>query len=369
MIGPYPARRQPFEPFEIAFALTHHNLPQSEYPLPVTGFHRAIIDTPCDASPPMGVLCGSIDSIELTLILAPLTSLSLTTQPFSAQGSAFHAPQECSPSVVVRFMKERSSTTTPYSFSDHLSINAEKSDQDLLFQSYESDSLPPEDLSIDQSERGLDEAGMVRLSRWHTQQSPYHCLSQPSVYKRSGTAPLSMTCQSTLDSPAFMRLIDLSLRHTVGGTLSWRKDPKWSSTDGRPLELVKAASDISLADISPALFRPGYMKVIIPTSDTMGYGCSKVCNAGSFPACPLDLPNRILHLQHQPPFSHSRPLLYRSSNDFFLRNGESSKAQPAASTALAPPSEAEMAHRAPRIATREYKKYTRSVQKGRRADR
>ena len=221
----------------------------------------------------MGVLRGSIDSIELTLILTPLASLSLTTQPFSATRFPFHAPQECSPSVAVRFMKERSFTTTPYGFSDHSSINTEKSDQQLLFQPYQSDSLPPEDLSIDKNEKGLDESGMVRLSRWHTQQSPYRCLSQPSVYKRSWTVPPYMTCQPTLDSPAFMRLIDLSLRHTVGGTLSWRKDPKRSSTDAQPSELVKAVSDVSLADISPALFRPGYMKVIIATSDTIAYGC------------------------------------------------------------------------------------------------
>ncbi|KAL8660209.1 MAG: hypothetical protein Q9226_000010 [Calogaya cf. arnoldii] len=68
--------------------------------------------------------------------------------------------------------------------------------------------------------------------------------------------------QPTLDPPEFMKLIDLSLRHTIGGINLKSRDSKRPSEDAADIQLIQALSDISLADISPALFRPGYMKAI-----------------------------------------------------------------------------------------------------------
>ncbi|KAL8854743.1 MAG: hypothetical protein Q9221_000526 [Calogaya cf. arnoldii] len=96
--------------------------------------------------------------------------------------------------------------------------------------------------------------------------------------------------QPTLDAPEFMKLIDVSLRHTIGGISPISRDPKRHSEDAVDIQLIQAMSDISLAHISPALFRPGYMKAISQHSVTASSSTSLD------PVKPSQLQTRLWHL-------------------------------------------------------------------------
>lgn len=148
-----------------------------------------------------------------------------------------------------------------YSFSDHSPVRAEKADGDILFQSPESDFLSADNSVLHHSEEDLDEPDMLPLPKIQPQRTLHVNSPPPSIRPKFQTKEPSIMSQSALDPPSFMRLIDLSLRHTFGGMIPPGRNLRKPNDNTLDIQLVQAVSDISLADISPALFRPRYIEV------------------------------------------------------------------------------------------------------------
>lgn len=167
--------------------------------------------------------------------------------------------------MTVQSSGRRSSTTSTYAFSDRSLVTAEKADGDILLQAAESDLLSADNLVLDHGEEDTDEPDMVPLPKMQPQRSLRVHSPPPSVCPRLQNEERSIISQPALDPSEFMRLIDLSLRHTIGGMIPPSRNLRRPSDDTLDIQLVQAVSDNSLADISPALFRPGYMKVNLST--------------------------------------------------------------------------------------------------------
>ncbi|KAL8763797.1 MAG: hypothetical protein Q9184_000499 [Pyrenodesmia sp. 2 TL-2023] len=71
--------------------------------------------------------------------------------------------------------------------------------------------------------------------------------------------PLPQHSQPPPPSLNILKLVDASLRYTIGGIPAPSKTTKKGAPSG--VRLMKTSLSPSLADISPALFRPGYLKV------------------------------------------------------------------------------------------------------------
>ena len=203
----------------------------------------------------MGIPRGSIDSIELTLIFAPWFSLDVASQSCYIQEGLCRTGGRHHTSTTVRSSGRRSSTTIPYNFPD---LSVGKSDGGILFQSLEMDIPSCDEPMLDYGE---EDPNTMPLPKKQLQRS-LHCYSAPpSVRPRLQAQEPSVISHSALDPLEFMRLIDISLRQTLSGFIPSNKNLRRPSDDASEIRLVQVASDTSLADISPALFRPGYIKV------------------------------------------------------------------------------------------------------------
>ncbi|KAL8914469.1 MAG: hypothetical protein Q9171_000974 [Xanthocarpia ochracea] len=247
----------PFEELEAAFALNHADIPHIKHPPTETRPHPAIAPNSHDVRPPVGVPRGSIDSIELTLIFVPLVSLDVSSQPCYIREGLCRTGGRHLTSTAVQSSGRRSSTTIPYSFSDHSRVETGKSDGGILFQSLKMD-IPSCDEPI--LDCGEEDPNTVPLPKKQLQRSVHCYSSPPSVRPRLQTQEPSIISHSALDPLEFMRLVDISLRQTLSGFIPSSKTLRRPSNDASEIQLVQLASDASLADISPALFRPGYIK-------------------------------------------------------------------------------------------------------------
>ncbi len=217
----------------------------------------------------MGIPRGSIDSIELTLIFAPWISLDVASQSCYIQEGLCRTGGRHPTSTTVRSSGRRSSTTIPYNFPDlsagksdggilFQDLSAGKSDGGILFQSLEMDIPSCDEPMLDYGE---EDPNTMPLPKKQLQRS-LHCYSPPpSVRPRLQTQEPTIISHSALDPSEFMRLVDISLRQTLSGFIPSSKNPRRPSDDASEIRLVQVASNTSLADISPALFRPGYIKV------------------------------------------------------------------------------------------------------------
>lgn len=151
--------------------------------------------------------------------------------------------------------------TSTYSFSDRSPVEPEKADGDILFQSPESELLFANSSVFDHGDEALGGSDMLPLPEMHNQRSLRVCAPRPLVPPRlQAEEPLIMS-QSALDPPAFMNLVDHSLRHALGGMIAPSRNSRRPSLDTLGIQFVQAESVLSLADIAPALFRPGFLKV------------------------------------------------------------------------------------------------------------
>ncbi|KAL8674973.1 MAG: hypothetical protein Q9168_000677 [Polycauliona sp. 1 TL-2023] len=263
LIQPHRARSEPFNGFEVTFALTHTDLPSLEPLATATDTHRVIAAGLHPVKPPVGVLHGSVDAIELVLIFGPLSPLHLALRPFSTRATLPCPSHEgCPPVPDLLRTCTRSSTTASHSSSDRLQVNLKDLDGDLLFQSPKSIVLTAETLLPDRSKTDMAEPDMVPSPTTGPRQFYRPLFPPPSSPPNIQIEQRLMLSQSTLDSPTLMGLLDLSMRHTLGSIVPSCKALTRLNDNAIDPPLVKAVSNISLADISPALFRPGYMKAI-----------------------------------------------------------------------------------------------------------
>ncbi|KAL8857371.1 MAG: hypothetical protein Q9178_006137 [Gyalolechia marmorata] len=152
---------------------------------------------------------------------------------------------------------------------------------------------------------GEEVPNTVPLPKKQLQRSLHCYSSQPSVRPRLQTQQPSIISHSALDPLEFMRLIDVSLRQTFSGFIPSTKTLRRPSDDASEIQLVQVASDTSLADISPALFRPGYIKAIsqrAPFISRIASSISSICS-------------RSRTRNHSPPNSTPPNLVTPSSSD------------------------------------------------------
>ncbi|KAL8786999.1 MAG: hypothetical protein Q9213_002434 [Squamulea squamosa] len=103
---------------------------------------------------------------------------------------------------------------------------------------------------------------MVPLSKMQLPQSlPRHFPPQ-SVCPKFQIQEPATSSQPALEPLGFIQLIDVSLRHALSGIAPPRTNLGRPGADASDIQLAHATSITSLADISPALFRPGYVKAI-----------------------------------------------------------------------------------------------------------
>ncbi|KAL8766615.1 MAG: hypothetical protein Q9209_006680 [Squamulea sp. 1 TL-2023] len=107
-----------------------------------------------------------------------------------------------------------------------------------------------------------EDLDMVPLSKMQSLQSlPSHSPPQSVCPKFQSQEP-SISSQLALEPLPFVQLIDVSLRHALSGIAPPRKNLQRPGADASDIQLTHTTPSTSLADISPALFRPGYMKAI-----------------------------------------------------------------------------------------------------------
>ena len=254
--------RPPFSPnsasshfFEIAFALTH--LDSLDDATTKTPSHFGRVANVRDIKPPAGVSIGHINFIELDLVLAPLScpvslpSSKRTTWKVQRRGRrksqrllAIHARSNQTPSLrsitetaSVNNGKQRRQMEADFSVVSRI-CNKPDTDFQML----------DDGLQILQPVEPISDAISV----------------EPSRTTRATTQEEACSPQNTQVNPLdLLRLIDASIRQTISGTapVSTTTNRKSSNSRSPEIKLAEANQPLGLADICPALFRPGCMEV------------------------------------------------------------------------------------------------------------
>ncbi|KAL9001166.1 MAG: hypothetical protein Q9169_000350 [Polycauliona sp. 2 TL-2023] len=278
---PDPSTREPFGAFERTFGLTHTDLPSPEPSPTKTRACSAINISFHHVRPPISVLRGSVDAIELTLVFKPLISPNLAFRPLSTRAISPHSPQEGLLFLPDLSLLSRESTIASRRYSGRLRSKAKKFCEDAHFHSPEYGTITGDILLLGYRREDLGEPDMEPSPTTEPRQSLRHQSRRPSVTPQLKAKQTSITSLEILDPSEFMRLVDLSLRHTLGGMIPCCKKLTTPNDDPDDLQLVKAVSNTSLAEVSPALFRPGYMKAIAQRAHLISRIASSISSSSS----------------------------------------------------------------------------------------
>ncbi|KAL8704081.1 MAG: hypothetical protein Q9201_002742 [Fulgogasparrea decipioides] len=238
--------------FDAALALTHLDcLPSLSTKLKSP--FRTVANVH-DTKPPIGIPVGYLTSIELEFTLLPLHSilpqnLSGQTEKQKGHGGSSRLRTQCHEPKRVLIVKLRVNLA--------LAKDNDDLDGDTLFRSL---GLESDTEMLDSNEDGP--SGLRFLKR-EDRILAHGTSTQPAIDDEASIRDIPSTLQPTQPSLAnFIRLIDASFRHTISGTRSPNKRID-KVTPILKITLAKATSNPSLGDISPPLFRPGYMKRLV----------------------------------------------------------------------------------------------------------
>lgn len=295
-----------------------------------------------DVRPPPGVSTACLDSIELTFTVQALLPSPASPVKNRGRNDARERKNGNNARYALRLRNAISygedSTSSPLLPAK----NEEVVHEDILLLSPRCD-MPTHDTE------------MLELNEDHSDMLLY---PDPKPMPAIPNVPLPQYAQPPQPPPrgplSVLKLVDASLRHTISGTSA----PSKTTKKGAPsdVRLMKTSPSLSLADISPALFRPGYLKVIPPAS--LPFPSQSI-------TLELAVDNQYLlgrsrprssHLTHR--FlsrNHSRTLP-RPSTSFRTRTLASLIHQRTPTPPLAPPTKTQMAHhpaRTPELRRRE----------------
>ncbi|KAL9605209.1 MAG: hypothetical protein Q9179_001603 [Wetmoreana sp. 5 TL-2023] len=246
-----------------------------------------------DTKPPIGIPVGYLTSIELEFTLLPLHSilpqnLSGQTEKQKGHGGSSRLRTQCHEPKRVLIVKLRVNLA--------LAKDNDDLDGDTLFRSL---GLESDTEMLDSNEDGP--SGLRFLKR-EDRILAHGTSTQPAIDDEASIRDIPSTLQPTQPSLAnFIRLIDASFRHTISGTRSPNKRID-KVTPILKITLAKATSNPSLGDISPPLFRPGYMKAIADRAHLISRIASSISNICSRsrpslqPTQSEDLQTKLWHL-------------------------------------------------------------------------
>ncbi|KAL8874166.1 MAG: hypothetical protein Q9174_000471 [Haloplaca sp. 1 TL-2023] len=227
---------------EIAFALTHLDSLETATAKPPSPFGN--VANARDIKPPSGVSTGFINFIELDLVLAPLSI------PISSPSSKRRTRKvPCQGPRSQRLLARH--TQSNESFKDETQQREMKAISSVVSQICNKPT--PKFQMLDDDFPILQPAGPIFDA----------ILVEPSRTDRATTQEQASAPRCNEVNPLdFLRLIDASIRQTISGASPVSKRRGSSNSSGPPIKLAEADQTIGLADISPALFRPGYMEAI-----------------------------------------------------------------------------------------------------------
>ncbi|KAL8737642.1 MAG: hypothetical protein Q9181_001485 [Wetmoreana brouardii] len=253
-IEPSPTPHQSGRSFDAAFALTHLDCLVS-LPTKLECPFGTVANVQ-DIKPPTSIPVGFLNFIELQFTLLPLPLHGILPKTPSGQaqkhkgyrrssrlGTQCHRPKR----VLVVKLRENLA----------LAKDNDDLDDDTLFRSSE---LESDTKMLDNDEDGQNG---LRFSKWEDQILAHEASSKPATDDEASARDITPTPQPPEPNLAnFFRLIDASFRHTISGTRS--TDRRINKVINIPdITLAKATPNPSLADISPSIFRPGYMKRLV----------------------------------------------------------------------------------------------------------
>ncbi|KAL8962437.1 MAG: hypothetical protein Q9193_001150 [Seirophora villosa] len=215
-----------------------------------------------DVRPPPGIPIAFLDSIRLTFTLQPLFLLkrSLRDPSRKDSGSERKSNHIRYPLRSKRALRCEEDTSSP---SDRPNPTDKFSGAPTLLFNSPSWNVPVSDIEILGPKQGA--ADSLLFSDLGTQ-SMCSNLSPPLLAQ---TLPPTPRCLQ-LDLFELLNIIGVSLHQVISGSPTHTRSHKRLATND-DIKLLKVCRNLSLADISPAQFRPGYMKVLLPFHPALSY--------------------------------------------------------------------------------------------------
>ncbi|KAL8731301.1 MAG: hypothetical protein Q9166_003525 [cf. Caloplaca sp. 2 TL-2023] len=247
LIDPHHTRHQPGDTSELAFALTHLDSRGSIRSSMRPGSDIGAVANDHDIKPPAGVLNGFIDSVELTLTFSPLLPYDATSQSCNTRRGSGSIMEKGS--ILVPMQSQERHT---------LDKDEDGSIEGILFRS---PSLEILSCDVEMLDSGEDASNKPPLSRMRSQPCLPAYSPLPSIHHTLQIEELPSFQHCALDPLHLLKLVDASLRRTFSGEIPPGKNSRRLNDDDPDIKLIQEAPETSLADISPALFRPGYMKI------------------------------------------------------------------------------------------------------------
>ena len=207
-----------------------------------------------DIKPPANVLAGFLDSIKLVFALQSL----LPVDPVLPDHGPYHDKNAWNRKKAYYQLQSYSSKDNSASsvLSNRTTANLEEyGDEDILFRSPYTGTQVVSIEMMDRNEEGPD---ILLFSVSEIMSINPYISTPPAAHEHA--IPLD-SAKAQIPSPLdLFKLIDASLRHTISGTLPPTRGAQNSGQHG--IKLTTSSSNLSLGEISPALFRPGYMQVL-----------------------------------------------------------------------------------------------------------
>ncbi|KAL9013786.1 MAG: hypothetical protein Q9173_001543 [Seirophora scorigena] len=243
--------------------------------LQLESFANGLSDILCaakDTRPPPGIPIAFLDSIRLTFTLQPLfllkRSLRGPSRKHNGNGrKSNHSRYRLRSKRALRCEEDTSSLSDrPNPADKHFGAPT------LLFNS-PSWNVPVSDIEILEPNKGA--AGSLLFSDSGTQPMCSN-LSPPLL---SQNLPPTPRCLQ-LDVFDVLNTIDVSLHQVISGSPTHTRSHKRPATND-DIKLTKVCRNLSLADISPAQFRPGYMKAIATRAPLISRIASSISTTSS----------------------------------------------------------------------------------------
>lgn len=253
----HPSTRRSDGILGLAFALAHMDVLQPSLTLLQTRARWGNLANIHDVKPPAGVYTGSLDSIQLALHFSPLTSLRHSSLAPRIATSHYHKPQTDTELVPSLLTATQTDIATNVSSNLNPISEEEMTDVDNPFWSSRTDGFS---WDIEMLDHGAEGPDMLPLPDTLSQPYPPNC-TPPFMDHEIQTQEPPSSSQHTPNPLDLLRLLDTSLRHTLTGRIPVGRRPRRPNSDPLDIQLVHGTAGPSLADISPALFRPGYLKV------------------------------------------------------------------------------------------------------------
>ncbi|KAL8683615.1 MAG: hypothetical protein Q9186_000387 [Xanthomendoza sp. 1 TL-2023] len=275
LINPHPPGCRITQEFSVAFALNHLDSLQPNLPSMRAGGRMGIAANFYDTKPPNGIGSGFIDSIVIALHFSPILHLDLSPDSRITPASQYYTQGTGSGLAQLQPIKTPSKLAT-ISWPDQTLVGEEGTDECMLFLSPR---IEISSYDIEMLDDGTESLEMPLLPEMAFQPSfgSHVTLSTSQDPQTQEPSCLSGHTPHPLD---LVRLLDASLRHTLRGTPRLSRRPRRPQEGTPDVQLVQETSAPSLADISPALFRPGYMKAIsqrAPLISRIASSISKIC--------------------------------------------------------------------------------------------